>query len=224
MLTAAVAAFPALQSGGESCADRHASCAEWAGADECERNPGFMKAECPRACDSCGWGPGMLAPRELWADDAIMNRHDHAHAEGTCAAKPAGPLRWGVELSLGVAICCHNRKGAEPSGSWEGTRFLLDEHERAEVHFTDLATGKLLFVAPRNRSWQAFVDESRHHGWPSFRDAEIVTENVRVLRDGETVSVDGTHLGHNLPDGNGNRYCINLACVSGRALTVSSAN
>ena len=44
---------------------------------------------------------------------------------------------------------------------------------------------------------------------------EVVAENVRVLRDGETVSVDGTHLGHNLPDPHGNRYCINLVCVAG---------
>ena len=32
-------------------------------------------------------------------------------------------------------------------------------------------------------------------GWPSFRDQEVVWENVRVLKDGETVSVTGTHLG-----------------------------
>ncbi len=53
-----------------------------------------------------------------------------------------------------------------------------------------------------------FLIESKAHGWPSFRDAETNWENVRVLRDGETVSVDGTHLGHNLPDRHGNRYCI----------------
>ena len=34
---------------------------------------------------------------------------------------------------------------------------------------------------------------------------------------GETVSVDGTHLGHNLPDDAGNRYCINLVSVAGRS-------
>ena len=37
---------------------------------------------------------------------------------------------------------------------------------------------------------------------------------VRVLHDGETVSVDGLHLGHLLPDSR-NRYCINLVCVAG---------
>jgi len=38
---------------------------------------------------------------------------------------------------------------------------------------------------------------------------------VRVLPNGETVSVDGTHLGHNLPDRKGARYCINLVSISG---------
>ena len=32
-------------------------------------------------------------------------------------------------------------------------------------------------------------------GWPSFRDQEVVWDNVRMLRDGETVSLTGTHLG-----------------------------
>ena len=35
---------------------------------------------------------------------------------------------------------------------------------------------------------------------------------------GEVVSVDGTHLGHNLPDGSGNRYCIDLVSVAGLPL------
>jgi len=63
---------------------------------------------------------------------------------------------------------------------------------------------------------EEFLNESYAHGWPSFRDAEVVKENVRVLPDGEAVSVDGTHLGHNLPDKSGNRYCINLVSIAGR--------
>lgn len=51
---------------------------------------------------------------------------------------------------------------------------------------------------------------------PSFRDEEVVWDNVRVLKNGETVSTTGTHLGHNLPDGSGNRYCINLISVAGK--------
>ena len=48
-------------------------------------------------------------------------------------------------------------------------------------------------------------DESKAHGWPSFRDEEVVWENIRFLEDGEAVSIDGTHIGHNLPDRKGNR-------------------
>ena len=62
---------------------------------------------------------------------------------------------------------------------------------------------------------EQFIEESRIHGWPSFRDDEVVWENVRVLPNGETVSIDGTHLGHNLPDRKGNRYCINLVSIAG---------
>lgn len=60
-----------------------------------------------------------------------------------------------------------------------------------------------------------FIRESKAHGWPSFRDDEVNWENVRCLRNGETVSIHGTHLGHNLPDADGNRYCINLVSAAG---------
>ena len=100
-------------------------------------------------------------------------------------------------------------------GYWETTSFLSTESGAAEVTFFDSVTGLPLFIAPRGRSWDAFVAESRQHMWPSFRDSEVVWANVRVVAGGETVSVNGTHLGHNLPDSNGNRYCINLVCVAG---------
>ena len=66
-----------------------------------------------------------------------------------------------------------------------------------------------------NRSFTEFVSESAAHGWPSFRDEEVNWQHVRCLPDGECVSVDGTHLGHNIPDNQGNRYCINLVSVAG---------
>ena len=44
-----------------------------------------------------------------------------------------------------------------------------------------------------------------------------VWENVRILDDGEVVTRDGLHLGHNIPDEKGARFCINLVCVSGFA-------
>ena len=55
----------------------------------------------------------------------------------------------------------------------------------------DSVTGKPLFVAPRGRTFAEFLKESRAHGWPSFRDEEVVWENMRCLSNGEAVSVDG---------------------------------
>jgi hypothetical protein len=31
-------------------------------------------------------------------------------------------------------------------------------------------TGKALFIAPRGRTFDEFLKESKVHGWPSFRD------------------------------------------------------
>ena len=87
---------------------------------------------------------------------------------------------------------------------------------KGEVKFYDSNTGKILFVAPKGRTFDEFVKESLSHGWPSFRDEEVVWDDVRCLPNGEAVSLDGTHLGHNLPDFSGNRYCINLVSVAGR--------
>ena len=101
------------------------------------------------------------------------------------------------------------------AGYFKTTDFLTTENGESEVTFYDSVTGIPLFHAPRGRSWQEFVDESLAHGWPSFRDSEVVNANVQVLSGGETVSINGTHLGHNLPDHDGNRYCINIVCVAG---------
>ena len=85
-------------------------------------------------------------------------------------------------------------------------------------------SGLLLFTAPIGRSVEEFLLESEHHGWPSFRDEEVVWDNVRCLQDGECVTKTGVHLGHNLPTRAPpgpavqvwrNRYCINLVSVSG---------
>ena len=69
-------------------------------------------------------------------------------------------------------------------------------------------------MAPVGRTFDDFYEESDIHGWPSFRDAEVNWNFVRCLKT-EAVSIDGTHLGHNIPDKNGNRYCINLVSIAG---------
>ena len=88
--------------------------------------------------------------------------------------------------------------------------------DSTEITFYDSNTGKPLFQAPRGRTMDEFLKESYAHGWPSFRDDEVNWENVRCLANGEAVSLAGTHLGHNLPDRKGNRYCINLVSVAGK--------
>ena len=136
---------------------------------------------------------------------------------GTCVDSVQNPLRWNADVETGDRISCFNRHYAERAGSWLTTDFISKEQGRQEpIIFYDSVTSKPLFQAPVGRSWEQFIQESTEHGWPSFRDQEVITDDTRVLEDGEVVSVDGTHLGHNLPDGKGNRYCINLVCVAGQ--------
>lgn len=168
-------------------------------------------------CYAAPWfsqDPGCSNPC-VQGDESIMSPKEH----GTSRTPVQSNLRWGCDSQVADQICNFNRHYAEYSGYWEATAFLEEAEAAASeditITFYDSNTGKPLFRAPVNRSWQAFLKESRNHGWPSFRDEEVVWENVRVLKDGETVSVDGTHLGHNLPDAIGRRYCINLVSVAG---------
>ena len=152
-------------------------------------------------------------PPVVMGDESMMA----AKAHGTSAVPVQANLRWACDNETADRICNYNRHYAEHSGYWKGTDFLKEESAASgEINFYDSNTGDLLFVAPRGRTFEAFVKESNSHGWPSFRDEEVVWDKTRVLPNGETITVGGTHLGHNLPDGTGNRYCINLCCVAGR--------
>jgi hypothetical protein len=55
----------------------------------------------------------------------------------------------------------------------------------------------------------------RIHEQTTSTTKQVHWENVRVLRDGEIVSIDGTHLGETKLDSQGRRYQINMAAVSG---------
>lgn len=145
-------------------------------------------------------------------DEGIMS----AKAHGTSASPVQQKLRWKCDTRTADRICNYNRDYAEYSGYWTSeTSFLKENDGSTPVTFYDSVTGVALFKAPVGRTWNEFVDESKVHGWPSFRDSEVVWDNVRSLSDGEMVSITGTHLGHNLPDFSGNRYCINLVSVAG---------
>jgi len=153
---------------------------------------------------------------------------------GTSSTPVQTNLRWKVDRETADRICNFNRHYAEHSGyfssySKNDDSFLkMGEQEyrkNKRVVFYDSNTGKPLFIIGQRddqpnhtiskRTWSEFIRESRAHGWPSFRDDEVVWENVRCLSNGEAVSLAGTHLGHNLPDAKGNRYCINLVSVAG---------
>ena len=77
-----------------------------------------------------------------------------------------------MNLSVATVLC--NRHYAENAGYWLQTSFLNDEAQSAgDLTFYDSVTGKPLFTAGKERSWDAFVKESKSHGWPSFRDSEV---------------------------------------------------
>ena len=149
-----------------------------------------------------------------FGQEDLMFKKSH----GTTDQAVQSDLLFGVSNKLADRICSFNRIFAEPAGYFQTTGFLEVMRSTQEpVTFYDSVSGKPLFKAPINRSVDEFIAESKFHGWPSFRDEEVIWSNVRVLRSsGETVSVDGTHLGHNLPDWHGNRYCINLVSIAGR--------
>uniref|UniRef100_A0A7S4AEQ4 Peptide-methionine (R)-S-oxide reductase n=2 Tax=Pseudo-nitzschia australis TaxID=44445 RepID=A0A7S4AEQ4_9STRA len=152
----------------------------------------------------------------VFGEEEIMKPKEH----GTSAAPVQENLLYGANNKLADKVCSFNRHFAENGGYFISTSFE-DQVLAAKgpITFYDSVTGKPLFVAPINRSAEQFITESEVHGWPSFRDDEVVWENVRVLKkSGETVSADGTHLGHNLPDRSGNRYCINLVSIAGNPI------
>jgi len=151
----------------------------------------------------------------VYGDETIMNQKGHGSTESPVQSN----LLYGVDQDLANKICSYNRRFAEFAGSFTKTSFEKDlRASTGPMTFYDSVTGKPLFVAPVGRDVEQLIAESEYHGWPSFRDEEVVWENVRVLKgSGETVSVDGTHLGHNIPDKKGNRYCINLVSVAGNA-------
>mmetsp|Transcript_10209 Transcript_10209/g.24534 ORF Transcript_10209/g.24534 Transcript_10209/m.24534 type:complete len:196 (-) Transcript_10209:180-767(-) len=166
-------------------------------------------------------GPGGISASSECTEPCVPGSEDimKPKEHGTCPSTVQKELKWDVDLDVADRICCKNRRYAEYSGYWRSTDFLASietlQQNDEPLTFYDPVTGLPLFTAPRDRTWNDFLVESQNHGWPSFRDSEVNWDHVRVLPDGETVSVDGTHLGHNLPDKSGNRYCINLVSVAG---------
>lgn len=155
----------------------------------------------------------------IYGPNTIMKRKAH----GTSETPVQNTLRWGCDHNLADRTCNFNRHFAEPSGYFARKgEFLKELKQEKTLTFYDSNTGEPLFLAPHGRGVSEFLQESRAHGWPSFRDSEVNWDKVRCLRNGECVSLAGTHLGHNLPDKDGNRYCINLVSIAGRPTTGST--
>ena len=159
------------------------------------------------------WRPTGDLP--IMGSEEIMAPKKH----GTSRTPVQDNLRYGCDQAVADRICNFNRHYAEHSGYFLQTKWLQEvQHQQEATTYYDSNSGHPLFMAPQNRSFNDFLQESLSHGWPSFRADEVNWQYVRVLPDGECVSVDGTHLGHNIPDQKGNRYCINLVSIAGRPL------
>mmetsp|Transcript_16410 Transcript_16410/g.37980 ORF Transcript_16410/g.37980 Transcript_16410/m.37980 type:complete len:217 (-) Transcript_16410:1154-1804(-) len=160
------------------------------------------------------FGSAPSSEYPIMTGEETMSQRGHGTSE-----KPVQKnLKWNCDYQTADRICNFNRHYAEFAGYWESTSFLKSiQGEDGPIKFYDSVTGAHLFTAPIGRSWEDFIKESRSHGWPSFRDQEVNWEGgVRCLKNGECISDTGTHLGHNLPDRSGNRYCINLVSVAGQ--------
>lgn len=122
--------------------------------------------------------------------------------------------------SLSSAICCNSNYAgyAEPRGLYAEHR-LFAKLDRSGVNsFYDVSCGVEVFRAPVGRSFKEFQEDTKEHGWPSFRGDEIIQENVVIKDDGNAINVYsscGTKLGTMETDDSGTRACIDVVCIAG---------
>ena len=76
---------------------------------------------------------------------------------GSCSKPVMSQLRWKCDYETADRICCYNRHYAEHSGYFETTTFLKEVDHSAETTFYDSVSGKPLFVAPKGRTFRAFL-------------------------------------------------------------------
>merc|ERR1712070_1212844 len=95
---------------------------------------------------------------------------------------PDGLPGYDPKETLAEAICCdlHFRGYAETTGTYarSDVNLFSKMNQNGETTFYDPVCGIPLFVAPRGRSFADFQNETIGHGWPSFRDEEVVRGNV----------------------------------------------
>ena len=123
--------------------------------------------------------------------------------------------------SLATAICCDSLFSYFAEPEWffnrSDVQFFEQLNASAITTFYDSSCGMPLFRAPINRTFAEWREESLIHGWPSFRTQELLPGAINVTDVGEVVSACGTHLGTVDPDDKGQRYCLDMICISGHA-------
>mmetsp|Transcript_21586 Transcript_21586/g.46488 ORF Transcript_21586/g.46488 Transcript_21586/m.46488 type:complete len:392 (-) Transcript_21586:236-1411(-) len=137
---------------------------------------------------------------------------------------PTVPVPVNADESLATAVCCDIRAQpfAEPRFTYLAPDIdLFGKLKSDEVTiFYDSVCGLPLFQAPVGRSFESFLEDTTEHGWPSFRPEEIFADNIITNKTSTYVtSKCGTHLGSFLPDEQGDRWCIDLVCVAGNAVS-----
>jgi len=145
----------------------------------------------------------------------------------TCNGPIQDNLRWGMSSKnftfdgdelLTEAICCDSNYAgyAEPAGLFTQLGLFDTLNPNGINTFYDPVSGKPLFAAPQGRTFEEWKAESVEHGWPSFRDAEVVPDAIEIRENVVYSKVGGTRLGDNLPDDSGNRYCLDMCCLNGQ--------
>ncbi len=96
----------------------------------------------------------------LTCSEEVMDRKAH----GTAPHPVQTNLLYGVDRGVADKICCFNRHYAEPSGDFLRRSWIPAVQGKGEVTYFDSVTGKPLFVAPRGRTFEEFVVESKVRG------------------------------------------------------------
>jgi len=141
---------------------------------------------------------------------------------------PGGPFN--ASESLAEVVCCDVRAVAfaEPRFTFAAPDISLftQMSQDGVTTFYDSVCGLPLFRAPMGRTLAEFQADTNEHGWPSFRPAEVVYENLisdTSKSGGFVKSKCGTHLGTYLPDDKGPRWCMDLSCIAGNPTAANSA-
>ena len=151
----------------------------------------------------------------------LLTPGSNASAAAAAVCPLQADLRFGLDTRSEHNWVCCNKEHAEPKHMFRKHLQLGNLRAEGKWFFYDSKCGLPLFHTAGSREHDDWWDESVGHGWPSFREDEIIAENLVIDKAGpkgfqEVRSTCGTHLGHLMPDRRGPRYCINLLCIGGK--------